>query len=80
MKNLSLQNFRIVKPSFNQQMDSYRQNLLRLLDQEEYWFCERCEKTIAGKWDQVEEIEKIYIEPLNYKINQLVERAPSYEE
>lgn len=67
---------KIVKPDFNKQMEPYRENLLKLLDQEEEWFIRRVEAAKVGDWERVKEIEGIYLIPLNRKVKQLVERAP----
>lgn len=64
----------IVKSSWATQALLYISNVLRLLDQEEYWFCERILSLQKNDHVKVEFIEENYLKPLNRKIKELAER------
>lgn len=60
--------------NFNLRLEDYLKNLLKLLDQEEFWFCKRIEAIQEGDYEKVDKIERLYLNPLNLKIQRLVER------
>ncbi len=64
----------IIKPTFADQANLCLKSLFKLMDQEEYWFCERIEAVKAGDQKQAELIEATYLIPLNRKIKVLAER------
>lgn len=77
MKKLNMENQgknKFINPSFVDQANLCLKSLFKLMDQEEYWFCERVLAVKAGNWVRADFIEKTYLIPLNKKIKLLAER------